>query len=149
VPPRVLNTQNPRSILIVDDDDEVRSALKVLLEASDLQVVGEATNGIEGGYMAYRHQPKIVILDYQMPKMNGAETSYVVRFLAPRCNIVAFSTLLEARPSWADAYLNKGSIIEIVPLIEKILLWPSRDGQPSRNDHPHRNGKRSRNGHPT
>jgi CheY-like chemotaxis protein len=135
-----LETQHARSILIVDDDDEVRGSLKLLLEASDLLVVGEATNGIEGGYMAYRHQPKIVILDYQMPKMNGAETSYVVRFLAPGSRILAFSTLLDERPSWADAYLNKDSIGEIVPLIEKILLWPIRDGHSNGNGHSQRDG---------
>jgi DNA-binding NarL/FixJ family response regulator len=138
--PEDLKTRNPRSILIVDDDDEVRGALRPLLEASKLLIVGEATNGIEGGYMAYRHQPEIVILDFQMPKLNGAETSYIVRFLAPRCRILAFSTLLEARPSWADAYLNKDSIGEIVPLIEKILLWPSRDGNHHRNGHPNGDG---------
>jgi CheY-like chemotaxis protein len=142
-----LKTQNPRSILIVDDDDEVRSALKPLLEASDLLVVGEATNGIEGGYMAYRHQPAIVILDYRMQKLNGAETSYVVRFLAPQCRILAFSTMLEARPSWADAYLNKDSIGEIVPLIEKILLWPNKDGHSDKDGHAHRDGYAHRNGH--
>jgi DNA-binding NarL/FixJ family response regulator len=126
--PRDLDIQNPRSILVVDDDDGVREALKLLLEASDLPVIGEATNGVEAGYMAYRHQPAIVILDYQMPKLNGAETSYVVRFLAPQCRIIAFSTLLEARPSWADAFLSKDSISKMVPLVETILMWPSGDG---------------------
>ena len=125
---RGLNIQNARSILVVDDDEEVREALKPLLEASGLPVVGEATNGIEAGYMAYRHQPAIVILDYQMQKMNGAETSYVVRFLAPDSRIIAFSSLLEATPSWADAHLSKDSIGGIVPLIETILTWPSGDG---------------------
>lgn len=126
--PRNLDIQNPRSILVVDDDDGVREALKLLLEASDLPVIGEATNGVEAGYMAYRHQPAIVILDYQMPKLNGAETSYVVRFLAPHSRIIAFSTLLEARPSWADAFLSKDSIGEMVSLVETILMWPSADG---------------------
>jgi DNA-binding NarL/FixJ family response regulator len=138
--PEDLKTRNPRSILIVDDDDEVRGDLRLLLEASDLPIVGEATNGIEGGYMAYRHQPEIVILDYKMPKLNGAETSYIVRFLAPQCRILAFSTMLEAKPSWADAYLNKDSIREIVPLIETILLWPSQDGHHHRDGHPNGDG---------
>jgi CheY-like chemotaxis protein len=126
--PQDLDIQNPRSILVVDDDDGVREALKLLLEASGLPVIGEATNGVEAGYMAYRHQPAIVILDYQMAKLNGAETSYVVRFLAPHSRIIAFSTLLEARPSWADAFLSKDSIGEMVPLVETILMWPSGDG---------------------
>jgi CheY-like chemotaxis protein len=123
-----LDFELARSVLIVDDDDSIRGALKLLLKASDLPVIGEATNGIEAGYMAYRHQPAIVILDYQIPKLNGAETSYVVRFLAPRSRIIAFSALLEARPVWADAFLSKGSIGKIVPLIETILMWPGGDG---------------------
>jgi CheY-like chemotaxis protein len=135
-----LNTPNPRSILVVDDDDDVREALKLRLEASGLPVIGEATNGVEAGYMAYRHQPAIVILDYQMPKLNGAETSYVVRFLAPHSRIIAFSTLLEATPSWADAFLSKNSIGEMVPLVEAILMWPSGDGH-------HGDGHHRGNGH--
>lgn len=133
--PEDLTTRNPRSILIVDDDDDVRGALRLLLEDSAMPVVGEATNGIEAGYMAYRHQPTIVILDYVMPKLNGAETSYIVRFLAPHSRIIAFSTLLEARPSWADAYVSKDSIGEMVPLIETILTWPSGDGHTDGDGH--------------
>jgi DNA-binding NarL/FixJ family response regulator len=141
---RDLDIRNPRSILVVDDDDDVREALKLLLDASDLPVIGEATNGVEAGYMAYRHQPAIVILDYQMPKLTGAETSYVVRFLAPHSKIIAFSTLLEARPSWADAFLSKDSIGQMASLIETILMWPSGDGH---NGDGHRGNGRRGNGY--
>ena len=136
-----LDLEIARSVLIVDDDDSIRGALKLLLKASDLPVIGEATNGIEAGYMAYRHQPAIVILDYQIPKLNGAETSYVVRFLAPRSRIIAFSALLEGRPVWADAFLSKGSIGKIVPLIETILMWPGGDGHHDGDGH-HGDGHR-------
>jgi DNA-binding NarL/FixJ family response regulator len=121
--------QSPRGVLIVDNDDGVRDAIRPLLEASDVLVVGEATNGIEASYMAYRHQPAIVVLDYLMPRMNGAETSYVVRYLSPRSKILAFSSFLGARPSWADAYLSKDNVGQIVPVLETLTFSVYADGR--------------------
>jgi CheY-like chemotaxis protein len=125
---RDLQFHNSRSVLIVDDDDEIRAALRLLLEASDLPVVAESSNGIEASYLAYRHQPELVILDYFLPQMNGEETSYIVRFLAPRARIMAFSSMLSIKPLWADAYLSKERIGEIGAQLELLLLL-NHDGE--------------------
>jgi CheY-like chemotaxis protein len=118
-------------ILIVDDDEEIRHLLKMLFEADGFQVIGEASDGVEAVPIALKHQPDFVILDYRMPRMNGAKTAEVLRGIAPETKIVAFSAMLEAKPAWADAYLNKDRIIEVAPLLSAFVNDGSGNGRVS------------------
>lgn len=104
-------------VLIVDDDEEIRHALRLLFEIERFAVVGEATDGYEAIKLAERYQPDYIILDYRMPLLNGADAARVIRSVAPLARIVAFSAHLEDRPAWADNYLNKERIAEIAPLL--------------------------------
>lgn len=104
-------------VLIVDDDEEIRHALRLMFEIEHFTVVAEATDGYEGIKLAEQHQPDYVILDYRMPLLNGADTARVIRSIAPRARIIGFSAYLEDRPAWADSYLNKERIAEIAPLL--------------------------------
>jgi len=108
-------------ILIVDDDPEIRHLLVTLFEIDGFEVVGEAADGIEAVPLALKHEPDFVILDYRMPRMNGAKTAEVLRGIIPDAKIVAFSAMLEAKPAWADAFLNKEHIIEVAPLLSAFV----------------------------
>jgi two-component system response regulator NreC len=68
-------------ILIADDHGIVRTGLKLLLEkVSDMEVVGEATDGYEAVRLARELDPNIVILDVGMPLLNGLDaTAQIVR----------------------------------------------------------------------
>ena len=112
-------------ILIVDDDAEIRHLLRTLFEVNGFDVVGEAADGIEAIPLALRYEPDFVILDYRMPRMNGAKTAEVLRGIVPEAKIVAFSAMLEAQPAWADAYLNKERIIEVAPLLSAFVSVPT------------------------
>jgi CheY-like chemotaxis protein len=57
------------------------------------------------------------VLDYMMPRMNGAETAHLLKAMAPRSRIVAFSAVLTEKPEWADAFLDKARVKEIAPLL--------------------------------
>ncbi len=109
------------SVLIVDDDEEVRHVLRLLFEAERMKVVGEAANGAEAVPLALNHQPDFVILDYKLPKLDGEGAAEILRAVVPGTKIVAFSAFLEDQPGWADAYLNKDRISEIAPLVERLL----------------------------
>ena len=62
------------TVLIVDDEEDARELLKVHLKRHpDLQLVGEASNGPEALAIIEKSQPEIVLLDIQMPGMNGIE----------------------------------------------------------------------------
>ena len=61
-------------ILLIDDHTLFRSGLKALLQRqSDFQVVGETDNGLDGVKLAEQLQPDVVLLDLDMPVMNGHE----------------------------------------------------------------------------
>lgn len=108
----------PRTVLIIDDDEEIRHVLRVLFEAEGFDVVGEAADGPNGLVLAMNHDPGFIILDYMMPGMNGEETAHFLRTMAPGSRIVAFSAILEYKPEWADAYLDKNRVTEIAPLLK-------------------------------
>ncbi|HWC13657.1 MAG TPA: response regulator transcription factor [Actinomycetota bacterium] len=108
-------------ILVVDDDPEIRHLLATLFEIDGFEVVGEASDGVEAVPLALKHEPDFVILDYRMPRMNGPKTAEVLRGIIPEAKIVAFSAMLEAKPAWADAYLNKERIIEMAPLLSAFV----------------------------
>ena len=59
-------------ILMADDDDLVRAALRMILESEpDFTIVGETTNGLEAVEVTRRIKPDTVLMDIQMPEMNG------------------------------------------------------------------------------
>jgi len=110
-----------KSVLIVDDDEEIRHVLRLLCEAEHMRVVGEAANGAEAVPLALNHQPDFVILDYKLPKLDGKGAAEILRAVVPGTKIVAFSAFLERRPRWADAYLNKDRISELMPLLRSFI----------------------------
>ncbi|MDQ3955155.1 MAG: response regulator [Actinomycetota bacterium] len=112
---------NTNTVLIVDDDEEIRHVLRLLCERDGLQVVGEATNGVEAVPLALKHQPTFVILDYKLPRLDGAGAAEIMRAVTPESKIVAFSALLESQPDWADAFLNKERITELMPLLNSFI----------------------------
>jgi CheY-like chemotaxis protein len=118
---RVLQEDSSSSVLIVDDDEEIRHVLRVLCETEGLRVVGEAANGVEAVPLALTHQPDFVILDYMLPRLDGEGAAEIFRTITPESKIVAFSAILDRQPDWADAYLNKDRIAELMPLLRTFI----------------------------
>ena len=114
-------SQASKTVLIVDDDEEIRHVLRILCETEGLQVIGEAANGVEAVPLALQHQPDIVILDYMLPRLDGEGAAEILRTLTPDSKIVAFSAILDRQPKWADAYLNKERISELMPLMREFI----------------------------
>ena len=113
--------QGARSVLIVDDEVEIRHALRLLFEIEGFTVVGEASDGDAAIDLATELEPSFIVLDYSMPHVNGGDAALEIRKNVPGSRIVAFSALLDSKPAWADAYLNKDRISEIAPLVERLL----------------------------
>jgi len=84
-------------LLIVDDIPETRENLrKLLFFESDIDVVGAATNGEEGIQMALELQPDIVLMDINMPGVDGITASERISQQVPLCQIVMMSVQGEA-----------------------------------------------------
>ena len=114
-------TGTRQSVLIVDDDEETRHVLRLLCEDDDLEVVGDATTGVEAVTLALSQQPDFVILDYRLPRLDGAGAAEILRAVIPGAKIVAFSAALTSQPDWADAYLNKDRVAELMPLLRSFI----------------------------
>lgn len=116
-----MSDNSHKTVLIVDDDEDIRHVLRLLCESEDLRVVGEAANGVEAVALALHNQPDFVILDYKLPRLDGEGAAEILRAVTPESKIVAFSAVLERRPEWADAYLNKDRIVELMPLLKTLF----------------------------
>jgi DNA-binding response OmpR family regulator len=66
----IMPTQEPKTILIVDDDRELNDGLRVVLEQQGYKTV-QASNGHQAKEAVYRRRPHLVILDMMMPRMGG------------------------------------------------------------------------------
>lgn len=106
-------------VLIVDDEADLRHALSLLVESHGFEIAGEAASGREAIDMASQDPPDVIVLDYMMPEMDGAEAAERLRSIAPNAKIIAFSAILTDKPEWADAYLNKDRISQIASVIQE------------------------------
>ena len=118
-------TTGNSSILIVDDDEEIRDVLRMIFELDGFDV-SEASNGLDAVTSIMRSRPEFVILDYQMPLQDGEKTATILRTVAPETTIVALSGIITSKPHWADAYLCKEKLAEISPLVGSLSGGMSR-----------------------
>lgn len=81
-------------ILIVDDHPMMREALHTAFaDETDLQVIGEASNGMEGVQLAAELQPDVIILDLLMPGMGGLEAIGAIFAANPHAKILVSTSL--------------------------------------------------------
>jgi DNA-binding LytR/AlgR family response regulator len=76
-------------VLIVDDEPAARRRLALMLEELDEEVVGEAANGVEALEMARERRPELLLLDVEMPEVDGFD---VLRHLGEPRPLVVFQT---------------------------------------------------------
>ena len=85
-------------VIIVDDESLVRAALRVVLESSsDFELVGEADNGADAITLVRATQPDVVLMDVQMPIMDGIEATQRLTREFPGLKIVALTTFCTER----------------------------------------------------
>jgi two-component system nitrate/nitrite response regulator NarL len=87
-----MTNQEPASILLIDDHPMLRTGVKQLVSmAPDITVVGEASNGEQGIELAESLDPDLILLDLNMPGMNGLETLDKLREKSLSGRVVVFS----------------------------------------------------------
>ena len=122
--------------LIVDDSALVRRSLRTVLQANpEWEICGEAADGSTAVDMFRKLQPHVVILDFQMPGINGIETARRMSEIAPAVPIVLFtqhaSTDLEkhAKEVGIRSVVSKTDAFPMVGMIEALI--GSRESEPS------------------
>lgn len=114
--------------LIVDDSDLVRRSLRMVLQANpDWEICGEAADGLSAVEMFRELRPNVVILDFQMPGINGIETARRMAEIAPAIPVVLFtqhaSADLErhAHEVGIRSVVSKTNAFPMVGMIEALL----------------------------
>ena len=106
----------PITIVLADDHEVVRKGLRALLEAEpDLQVIGEASDGIQAKELTESLKPRVLVLDLMMPGLGGLDVTLQIAKQSPKTRVVILSMhsseayLLEALRNGASAYVIKGA----------------------------------------
>ncbi len=123
-------------ILIVDDHTIVRRGIKALLaETEDMEVIGEADNGLEAIRLAKQLEPDVILMDLLMPKMDGIEATRQVTAQQPNMRVLVLTSfvgdekIFPAIKAGALGYLLKDSDPgELIRSIYKVYR-----GEPSLN----------------
>jgi len=123
----------PLRILVAEDDESFLDAIALLLETDErFAVAGRARNGKEAVELAERVEPDAVVMDIEMPVLDGVEATRRLRASRPALPIVAVSghdyeeRVLEIRRAGADDYVRKARIADELPRVLAALLSASR-----------------------
>ncbi len=82
-------------VLVVDDQEVVRSALSAFLWAYDLEPVGEASDGEEAVRLCDQYRPDVVLMDLVMPVMDGATATRLIHERWPQTRVIAITSFEE------------------------------------------------------
>jgi DNA-binding NarL/FixJ family response regulator len=116
-------------VLVVDDYEPWRRFVRLMLQVhAKLQVIGEASDGLEAVQLARQLQPDLILLDLGLPTMNGIEVARGIRELSPNSKILFLSEnrsrdiAEEALQTGALGYVVKSDAVrELLPAIKAVL----------------------------
>ena len=112
---------SPTKVLLVDDHPIVRTGIRNLLErAAEINVVGEASDGYEALKLVDKLSPDVVLLDMEMPGMNGKEVAVQLKQAGSSVKILVLSAhddrqyIQELLANGASGYLTKEEVPEAI-----------------------------------
>ena len=124
-----MGTRSAIRVLVVDDYELFRRFLcETLAARPELQVIGEASDGLQAVQKAEKLQPDLILLDIGMPTLNGIEAGDQISRIVPAATIIFVSqnsdaeVVQEALSNGAKGYvLKQDAGIELVPAVEAVL----------------------------
>ena len=112
-------------ILLVDDHGLIRHVVGAMLECyPSLSIVGEAVDGMEAISQAAVLKPGGIIMDINVPKIDGIEATKQIKAAQPMISIIGLSVMDDEQAAGAEAVLLKGEIHE---LEEALSHWALRE----------------------
>ena len=115
-------------VLVVDDHELTRFSLKLALSSQEnIELVGLASNGQEAIELVQRHHPDVIILDLQMPVMDGWSASTQIKHIDPNTQIIAYSSLEDpkfddtSKTDSLDAFCKKDAATpQLIALVREL-----------------------------
>ena len=120
-------------LLLVDDSELVRKGLRRVLQSKPGWEVCEASDGESAVEMFKAQSPDVIIMDFQMPGLNGIETAAKILAIEPSAKIVMFtqhaSGALEqhAREVGVRSVVSKTDTFRMLGMIEELVAAPSTE----------------------
>lgn len=119
-------------LAIADDEATVRAGLRMLIEAEpDLEVVGEAADGLEVVEVARRTKPDVVLMDIRMPRLDGLSAARRILELDPTPRVIMLTTFGEDENLFESLRAGtSGFLLKVAPpeqLLEAIRIVASGD----------------------
>ncbi len=99
--------------MIVDDSKIIRTILKDFFENNDFIVIAEASNGFEAINLFYKFNPDFVVMDLQMPIINGIEALSKIKQINTKANVIIISAyahkqhIMDAITNGANGFIVK------------------------------------------
>jgi CheY-like chemotaxis protein len=126
---------HPRTVLCIDDNETLLRMLRTVLSSVGHRVLG-VTSPREGVQLALQDVVDAVVLDYEMPELNGAEVAAVLKQGRATLPIVMHSAhppqILGAAVRYIDAFVPKGSVGMLIAELERVLKPASHVPAPRR-----------------
>ena len=135
----ISKSAEPIRVLLVDDHAMIRQALRSYLSTyySDIEVVGEAGSGEEALQAVQMLSPSVVVMDINMPGLNGIEATARIKVTHPRVRIVGLSMSVDEDYQYAmiaagaSALISKGAVVErLYDAITHCLVPPNENAVP-------------------
>jgi DNA-binding NarL/FixJ family response regulator len=118
----------PKRILVADDSAMIRKCLCRIFEIEeDYDICAEAVNGEEAIALARQHKPHLIVLDFQMPVMNGIEAAYELKRIMPDVPIILFTLhagtikYSMGQDSPIDLVVEKSDAVHIVDHVRSLI----------------------------
>lgn len=119
--------KNEIKLLLADDDPLVRRSLRMIFDLHDITVVGEATNGEEAIEATARLKPTMILMDVNMPKMDGIKAAKIIKTKYPETLVIILTVnnqhekVVQAIRDGCSAYVLKDSSPEqLIEIVESV-----------------------------
>lgn len=120
-------TKQKITVLLVEDHSLVRRGFRLMLEDdAEIDVVGEASDGLEAVMMAAKLRPQVIVMDCAMPGMNGMDATKKIREQSPATAVLMLSMYSEeawvrrALEAGANGYILKNAELDLADSIKRV-----------------------------
>jgi NarL family two-component system response regulator LiaR len=131
---RLMSEPDPIRVMIVDDHALVRSGLGAFLEVyDDLELAGEAEDGVEAVELCEQLQPDVVLMDLVMPETDGVAATLSIRERWPQIQVIALTSFKDQE--WVTQALRAGAVGYLLKNVQAAELADAirraHEGQPT------------------